>query len=151
MLITLINLILQLQQKVEGSENKSKFTVLNPSDSIYDWVMSNVKDMGAGWCPPGILGIGIGGNPEKAMLLAKESLMGHVDIHELKARGAQTPLEELRLKLYEDINKLGIGAQGLGGLTTVLDVKILDYPCHAACFFTSCYDSKLCSNKTYSL
>ena len=115
-----------------GSENKSKFTVLNPSDSIYDWVMSNVKDMGAGWCPPGILGIGIGGNPEKSMLLAKESLMGHVDIHELKARGAQTPLEELRLKLYEDINKLGIGAQGLGGLTTVLDVKILDYPCHAA-------------------
>ena len=115
-----------------GSENKSKFTVLNPSDSIYDWVMSNVKDMGAGWCPPGILGIGIGGNPEKSMLLAKESLMGHVDIHELKQRGPQNPLEELRLKLYEDINKLGIGAQGLGGLTTVLDVKILDYPCHAA-------------------
>lgn len=115
-----------------GSENKSKFAVLNPSDSIYDWVMANVKDMGAGWCPPGILGIGIGGNPEKAMLLAKESLMGHVDIHELKQRGAQNPLEELRLKLYEDINKLGIGAQGLGGLTTVLDVKILDYPCHAA-------------------
>ncbi|WWW12071.1 fumarate hydratase [Arcobacter cryaerophilus gv. pseudocryaerophilus] len=121
-----------MRAKGGGSENKSKFTVLNPSDSIYDWVMSNVKDMGAGWCPPGILGIGIGGNPEKAMLLAKESLMGHVDIHELKARGAQTPLEELRLKLYEDINKLGIGAQGLGGLTTVLDVKILDYPCHVA-------------------
>ncbi len=115
-----------------GSENKSKFTVLNPSDSIYDWVMSNVEQMGAGWCPPGILGIGIGGNPEKAMLLAKESLMSHVDIHELQKRGPQNALEELRLKLYEDINKIGIGAQGLGGLTTVLDVKILDYPCHAA-------------------
>ena len=115
-----------------GSENKSKFAVLNPSDSVYDWVMANVREMGAGWCPPGILGIGIGGNPEKAMLLAKESLMGHVDIHELKARGPQNALEELRLRLYEDINKIGIGAQGLGGLTTVLDVKILDYPCHAA-------------------
>ncbi|MDD3055851.1 MAG: fumarate hydratase [Aliarcobacter sp.] len=115
-----------------GSENKSKFAVLNPSDSVYDWVMANVREMGAGWCPPGILGIGIGGNPEKSMLLAKESLMGHVDIHELKARGPQNALEELRLKLYEDINKVGIGAQGLGGLTTVLDVKILDYPCHAA-------------------
>ena len=114
-----------------GSENKSKFAVLNPSDSIYDWVMANVREMGAGWCPPGILGIGIGGNPEKAMLLAKESLMGHVDIHELQARGPQNALEELRLKLYEDINKVGIGAQGLGGLTTVVD-KILDYPCHAA-------------------
>ena len=115
-----------------GSENKSKFAVLNPSDSIYDWVMENVRNMGAGWCPPGILGIGIGGNPEKSMLLAKESLMDHVDIHELKARGPQNALEELRLKLYEDINKVGIGAQGLGGVTTVLDVKILDYPCHAA-------------------
>jgi len=115
-----------------GSENKSKFAVLNPSDSVYDWVMENVRNMGAGWCPPGILGIGIGGNPEKSMLLAKEALMGHVDIHELKARGAQNALEELRLKLYEDINKVGIGAQGLGGITTVLDVKILDYPCHAA-------------------
>ena len=115
-----------------GSENKSKFAVLNPSDSIYDWVMANAREMGAGWCPPGILGIGIGGNPEKAMLLAKESLMGHVDIHELKQRGPQNAIEELRLRLYEDINKIGIGAQGLGGLTTVLDVKILDYPCHAA-------------------
>ena len=115
-----------------GSENKSKFAVLNPSDSVYDWVMAHVREMGAGWCPPGILGIGIGGNPEKSMLLAKESLMGHVDIHELKARGPQNALEELRLRLYEDINKIGIGAQGLGGLTTVLDVKILDYPCHAA-------------------
>ncbi len=115
-----------------GSENKSKFTVLNPSDSIYDWVMENVKNMGAGWCPPGILGIGIGGNPEKSMLLAKEALMEHVDIHKLKQKGAKNAIEELRLKLYEDINKIGIGAQGLGGLTTVLDVKILDYPCHAA-------------------
>ncbi|QKJ24039.1 fumarate hydratase [Poseidonibacter lekithochrous] len=115
-----------------GSENKSKFSVLNPSDSVYDWVMANVREMGAGWCPPGILGIGIGGNPEKSMLLAKESLMDHVDIHELQARGPQNALEELRLRLYEDINKVGIGAQGLGGLTTVLDVKILDYPCHAA-------------------
>lgn len=115
-----------------GSENKAKFAVLNPSDSIYDWVMENVEKMGAGWCPPGILGIGIGGNPEKAMLMAKEALMGKCDIHELKARGASNSLEELRLKLYEDINKLGIGAQGLGGITTVLDVKILDYPCHAA-------------------
>ena len=115
-----------------GSENKAKFAVLNPSDSVYDWVMDNVRQMGAGWCPPGILGIGIGGNPEKSMLLAKESLMAHVDIHELQARGPQNALEELRLKLYEDINKIGIGAQGLGGLTTVLDVKILDYPCHAA-------------------
>ena len=115
-----------------GSENKSKFAVLNPSDSVYDWVMANVREMGAGWCPPGILGIGIGGNPEKSMLLAKESLMGHVDIHELQARGPQYALEELRLRLYTDINKIGIGAQGLGGLTTVVDVKILDYPCHAA-------------------
>ena len=115
-----------------GSENKAKFAVLNPSDSIYDWVMQNVAQMGAGWCPPGILGIGIGGNPEKAMLLAKEALMGHVDIHELKQKGANTTLEKLRLRLYEDINRLGIGAQGLGGITTLLDVKILDYPCHAA-------------------
>ena len=115
-----------------GSENKSKFAVLNPSDSIYDWVMENARNMGAGWCPPGIIGIGIGGNPEKSMLMAKEALMGKVDIHELKARGPQNALEELRLKLYEDINKIGIGAQGLGGITTVLDVKILDYPCHAA-------------------
>ena len=115
-----------------GSENKAKFAVLNPSDSVYDWVMENVRQMGAGWCPPGILGIGIGGNPEKSMLLAKESLMAHVDIHELQKRGPKNELEKLRLRLYEDVNKIGIGAQGLGGLTTVLDVKILDYPCHAA-------------------
>ncbi|MDD3344270.1 MAG: fumarate hydratase [Sulfurospirillaceae bacterium] len=123
---------INIAAKGGGSENKSKFAILNPSDSIYDWVMENVRHMGAGWCPPGMLGIGIGGNPEKSMLLAKEALMERVDIHELKARGAKNVLEELRLKLYEDINKIGIGAQGLGGLTTVLDVKILDYPCHAA-------------------
>ncbi len=115
-----------------GSENKSKFYALNPSDSIVDWVLKTVPTMGAGWCPPGILGIGIGGTPEKAMLLAKESLMAPVDIHELIARGAKTRAEELRLELYEKVNALGIGAQGLGGLTTVLDVKILDYPTHAA-------------------
>ena len=115
-----------------GSENKSKFYALNPSDSIVDWVLKTVPTMGAGWCPPGILGIGIGGTPEKAMLLAKESLMAPVDIHELIARGAKTRAEELRLELYEKVNALGIGAQGLGGLTTVLDVKVLDYPTHAA-------------------
>jgi len=115
-----------------GSENKSKFYALNPSDSIVDWVLKTVPTMGAGWCPPGILGIGIGGTPEKAMLLAKESLMAPVDIHELIARGPRNRVEELRLELYEKVNALGIGAQGLGGLTTVLDVKILDYPTHAA-------------------
>jgi fumarate hydratase class I len=115
-----------------GSENKSKFYALNPSDSIVDWVMKTVPTMGAGWCPPGILGLGIGGTPEKAMLLAKESLMAPVDIHELIARGASNRIEELRLELYDKVNALGIGAQGLGGLTTVLDVKILDYPTHAA-------------------
>ncbi|MCL4723639.1 MAG: fumarate hydratase, partial [Rhodocyclaceae bacterium] len=115
-----------------GSENKSKFYALNPSDSIVDWVLRTVPTMGAGWCPPGILGLGIGGTPEKAMLLAKESLMAPVDIHELIARGPQNRVEELRLELYEKVNALGIGAQGLGGLTTVLDVKILDYPTHAA-------------------
>jgi fumarate hydratase class I len=115
-----------------GSENKSKMVMLNPSDSIVDWVLKTVPTMGAGWCPPGILGIGIGGTPEKAMLLAKESLMAPVDIHELKARGPANRIEELRLELYEKVNALGIGAQGLGGLTTVLDVKILDYPTHAA-------------------
>jgi fumarate hydratase, class I len=115
-----------------GSENKSKMVMLNPSDSIVDWVLKTVPTMGAGWCPPGILGIGIGGTPEKAMLLAKESLMASVDIDELKARGAKTRIEELRLELHEKVNALGIGAQGLGGLTTVLDVKIMDYPTHAA-------------------
>lgn len=119
-----------------GSENKSKFYALNPSDSIVDWVLKTVPTMGAGWCPPGMLGLGIGGTPEKAMLLAKESLMAPVDIHELKAKAAReeklSRIEELRLELYEKVNALGIGAQGLGGLTTVLDVKILDYPTHAA-------------------
>ena len=115
-----------------GSENKSKFAMLNPSDSIVDWVLKTVPTMGAGWCPPGMLGIGIGGTAEKAMLMAKESLMESIDIHELMARGPANPLEELRLELYEKVNALGIGAQGLGGLTTVLDVKILDYPTHAA-------------------
>lgn len=119
-----------------GSENKSKMVMLNPSDSIVDWVLETVPHMGAGWCPPGILGIGIGGTPEKAALLAKESLMSHIDIHELQDKaksGAElSTVEKLRLELYEKVNALGIGAQGLGGLTTVLDVKILDYPTHAA-------------------
>jgi fumarate hydratase class I len=115
-----------------GSENKSKMAMLNPSDSIVDWVLKTVPTMGAGWCPPGMLGIGIGGTAEKAMLLAKESLMDPVDIQELIARGAQNRVEELRLELYEKVNALGIGAQGLGGLTTVVDIKIKDYPTHAA-------------------
>src|SRR5690606_33415604 len=106
--------------------------MLNPSDSIVDWVLEQVPKMGAGWCPPGMLGIGIGGTAEKAMLLAKESLMDPIDIHELQARGAQNRAEELRLELYEKVNALGIGAQGLGGLTTVLDVKVIDTPTHAA-------------------
>ena len=115
-----------------GSEAKSKFVMLNPSDSIVDWVLKTVPTMGAGWCPPGMLGIGIGGTAEKAMVMAKESLMDPIDMQELKARGPQNKIEELRIELYDKINKLGIGAQGLGGLTTVLDIKILDYPTHAA-------------------
>ncbi len=115
-----------------GSEAKSKFVMLNPSDSIVDWVLKTVPTMGAGWCPPGILGIGIGGTAEKAMLMAKQACMGSIDIQDLIQRGPQSTLDELRLELYEKVNALGIGAQGLGGLTTVLDVKILDYPCHAA-------------------
>jgi len=122
----------KLAAKGGGSENKSKFTVLNPSGSLVDWVLETVPTMGAGWCPPGMLGIGIGGSAEKAMLLAKEALMEHIDIHELKARGPSNRVEELRLELFEKVNALGIGAQGLGGLTTVLDVKIRDYPTHAA-------------------
>jgi fumarate hydratase class I len=121
-----------LAAKGGGSENKAKFTVLNPSDSLVDWVLKTVPTMGAGWCPPGILGIGIGGTAEKAMLLAKEALMEPVDIHELQARGPQNRIEELRLELFEKVNALGIGAQGLGGLTTVVDIKIRDYPTHAA-------------------
>ena len=115
-----------------GSENKSKFTMLNPSDDIVEWVLKTVPTMGAGWCPPGMLGIGIGGTAEKAMLLAKRSLMDPINIQELKAKGAVNKVEELRLELFEKVNALGIGAQGLGGLTTVLDIKILDYPTHAA-------------------
>ncbi|MEZ5505431.1 MAG: fumarate hydratase [Gammaproteobacteria bacterium] len=122
----------QIAAKGGGSENKSKMAMLNPSDSIVDWVLKTVPTMGAGWCPPGMLGIGIGGTAEKAMVLAKESLMEPVDIHELKARGPQNRVEELRLEIFEKVNALGIGAQGLGGLTTVVDVKILDYPTHAA-------------------
>jgi fumarate hydratase class I len=115
-----------------GSEAKSKFVMLNPSDSIVDWVLKTVPTMGAGWCPPGMLGIGIGGTAEKAMLLAKEALMEHIDIQDLIARGPSNRIEELRIELYEKVNALGIGAQGLGGLTTVLDIKIKDYPTHAA-------------------
>ena len=115
-----------------GSEAKSKFAMLNPSDSVVDWVLEQLPKMGAGWCPPGMLGIGIGGTAEKAMLSAKESLMDSIDIQELQARGASNRAEELRLELYEKVNNLGIGAQGLGGLTTVLDVKVKDFPAHAA-------------------
>jgi fumarate hydratase class I len=115
-----------------GSENKSMFAMLNPSDSVADWVLEMVPEMGAGWCPPGMLGVGIGGSAEKAMLLAKKSLMEPIDIADLIARGPQSKLQELRLEIYQRVNALGIGAQGLGGLTTVLDVKVLDYPTHAA-------------------
>lgn len=115
-----------------GSEAKSKFAMLNPSDSVVDWVLDMVPKMGAGWCPPGMLGIGIGGTAEKAMLLAKEALLEPIDIQELKQRGASNRSEELRLELFDKVNRLGIGAQGLGGLTTVLDVKVMDYPSHAA-------------------
>lgn len=122
----------QVAAKGGGSENKSKFVMLNPSDSVVDWVLKTVPTMGAGWCPPGMLGIGIGGTAEKAMMMAKESLMDHIDMYELLQRGPQNKLEELRIELYEKVNALGIGAQGLGGLTTVLDVKINMYPTHAA-------------------
>lgn len=122
----------EIAAKGGGSEAKSKFSMLNPSDSIVDWVLKTVPTMGAGWCPPGILGIGIGGTAEKAMLLAKQACMESIDIQELQARGPNNALEELRLELFEKVNALGIGAQGLGGLTTVLDIKIKDYPTHAA-------------------
>ena len=115
-----------------GSENKSKLAMLNPSDSIVDWVVNTIPTMGAGWCPPGMLGIGIGGTAEKAAVLAKESLMDPIDIQALRIRGPNNRVEELRLEIMEAVNKLGIGAQGLGGLTTVLDVKIKDHPTHAA-------------------
>ena len=122
----------KIAAKGGGSENKSKFVMLNPSDSIVDWVLKTLPTMGAGWCPPGMLGIGIGGTAEKAMLLAKEALMEPIDMHALIKRGPRNPLEELRIELYDKVNALGIGAQGLGGLATVLDVKIRDYPTHAA-------------------
>ena len=136
----IVNTELVLGDKVEvhiaakggGSENKAKFTILNPSDSIVDWVLETVPKMGAGWCPPGIISIAVGGTAEKAMLMAKESLMDSIDIHDLIKRGPETAAEKLRIELYEKINQLGIGAQGLGGLTTVLDVKVSDYPTHAA-------------------
>jgi fumarate hydratase class I len=115
-----------------GSENKSKLAMLNPSDSIVDWVVKTLPTMGAGWCPPGMLGIGIGGTAEKAAVLAKESLMDPIDINDLRRRGPANRVEELRLEIMDAVNRLGIGAQGLGGLTTVVDVKIKDYPTHAA-------------------
>ena len=115
-----------------GSENKSHFVMLNPSDSIVDWVLETIPTMGAGWCPPGMLGIGIGGSAEKAMVLAKEALMERIDMHELKRRGPANRLEALRVEIFDKVNALGIGAQGLGGLATVLDVKIRDFPTHAA-------------------
>ena len=122
----------EVAAKGGGSEAKARFAVLNPSDSVVDFVMSQVPLMGAGWCPPGILSVGIGGTPEKAMLLAKEAMMAPIDIQELQARGPNNRGEELRLELYGKVNALGIGAQGLGGLTTVLDVKVAEYPTHAA-------------------
>ena len=131
-LVTGDKIDIRIAAKGGGSENKSKFATLNPNDSIVDWVVRTVPTMGAGWCPPGILGIGIGGTVDKAMVLAKESLMQPIDIQELIAKGASNRIEELRLDIYEKVNELGIGAQGLGGLTTALDVKILDCPTHAA-------------------
>ncbi|WP_257540029.1 fumarate hydratase [Sphingobium sp. CFD-1] len=115
-----------------GSENKTKFKMMNPSDNIVDWVLEMIPQMGAGWCPPGMLGIGIGGTAEKAVALAKESLMEPIDMGELKARGPQNDIERMRIEIFDKVNALGIGAQGLGGLSTILDVKIYDYPCHAA-------------------
>ena len=122
----------RIAAKGGGSENKARFAMLNPGDDVVDWVVNQLPGMGAGWCPPGMLGIGIGGTAEKAMLLAKEALMQHIDMPVLKARGALNRVEELRIEIFDKVNALGIGAQGLGGLTTVLDVKILDYPTHAA-------------------
>ena len=122
----------QVAAKGGGSENKSKFVMLNPSDSLVDWILKTVPTMGAGWCPPGMLGIGIGGTAEHAMLMAKQSLMEDLDMSDLLARGPQNKTEELRVELYEKVNALGIGAQGLGGLTTVLDIKIMMHPTHAA-------------------
>ncbi len=132
----------EISAKGGGSENKAKLVMLNPSDSIVDWVLKTLPTMGAGWCPPGMLGIGIGGTAEKAAVMAKESLMESIDIHELRKRGAQNRTEELRIEIMDKVNQLGIGAQGLGGLTTVLDVKIKDFPTHAAslpvCMIPNC-------------
>ena len=132
----------EVAAKGGGSENKAKMAMLNPSDSIVDWVLKTVPTMGAGWCPPGMLGIGIGGTAEKAAVMAKESLMESIDIQALRDRGPQNRVEELRLEIMDRVNELGIGAQGLGGLTTVLDVKIKDYPTHAAslpvCMIPNC-------------
>ena len=122
----------EVAAKGGGSEAKAMFKMLNPSDSVQDWILEAVPKMGAGWCPPGVLGVGIGGTPEKAMLLAKEAMMAPIDMHDLQARGPANHAEQLRLELFEKVNALGIGAQGLGGLTTVLDVKVLEYPTHAA-------------------
>ncbi len=122
----------ELAAKGGGSENKARFAILNPSASVVDWVLEQLPSMGAGWCPPGILGLGIGGSAEKAMLMAKAALNEPIDIHELRARGASDPIEAMRLELYDKVNALGIGAQGLGGLTTVLDVHIRSFPTHAA-------------------
>ncbi len=121
-----------LAAKGGGSENKARMAILNPGQNLVEWVLQTVPSLGAGWCPPGILGIGIGGTPEKSVLLAKEALMNPIDMHQLSERGPTTATEELRIKLYNEINQLGIGAQGLGGLVTVLDVKVLEYPTHAA-------------------
>jgi fumarate hydratase class I len=133
---------IDIAAKGGGSENKAKMAMLNPSDSIVDWVLNTIPTMGAGWCPPGMLGIGIGGTAEKAALMAKEALMESIDIQGLKNRGPQSHIEELRLELFDKVNQLGIGAQGLGGVTTVLDVKIRDYPTHAAslpvCIIPNC-------------
>jgi fumarate hydratase class I len=123
---------IDIAAKGGGSENKSKFAMLNPSDSIVEWIVKTVPQMGAGWCPPGMLGIGIGGTAEKAMLLAKEALMEEIDMPALLQRGPNNRLEELRIEIYDKVNALGIGAQGLGGLSTILDIKIRDYPTHAA-------------------
>jgi fumarate hydratase class I len=132
----------QVAAKGGGSENKSKLTILNPSDSIVDWVVKTVPTMGAGWCPPGMLGIGIGGTTEKAAVLAKEALMDPIDMHELKMRKPANRVEELRVEIFDAVNRLGIGAQGLGGLTTIVDVKIRDFPTHAAslpvCIIPNC-------------
>jgi fumarate hydratase class I len=122
----------RIAAKGGGSENKSKMAMLNPSDDLVEWVVNQLPGMGAGWCPPGMLGIGIGGTAEKAVLMAKEALMEDIDMAQLKARGPKNRVEELRIEIFDKVNALGIGAQGLGGLATVLDVKILDYPTHAA-------------------